>query len=249
MRAMTDIIWEAAGLTDQGCRRSHNEDSILERKDDGIFVVADGMGGHAAGDVASQMLTDAISGMEAIGSFPTLVDRFDDTMIGINRQIRAHADEHFGGKTMGCTLVSMLAANSVGVCMWAGDSRLYQVRDGEMVQISRDHDPLEELVESGAITPEQADEHPDSSVITRAVGGQPELYLDIIAFDVQPDDVYLLCSDGLYREVLRDEIHQILGNEEPVERTAKQLMNLALERGARDNVSVIVTRAHGPGED
>ena len=246
---MTDIVWEAEGLTDQGCRRTHNEDSILTRADDGIFVVADGMGGHAAGDVASRMLTEAVAGMEITGSFPTVVDRFDDAMIEINRQIRRHADEHFGGKTMGCTLVSMLTRGPVGVCLWAGDSRLYLVRDGEMVQISRDHDPLEELVESGAITPEQADEHPDSSVITRAVGGQPELFLDIIAFDVQPADVFLLCSDGLYREVLRDEIHQILGNEEPVERTAKTLMNLALERGARDNVSVIVARSREAGEN
>lgn len=245
---MSDIIWEAEALTDQGCRRSHNEDSILSRAGDGIFVVADGMGGHAAGDVASQMVTDALAGVTTEGSFPTVVDRFDDAMIDINRAIRQHSEEHFGGKTMGCTLISMLSERGVGVCMWAGDSRLYRVRDGEMVQISRDHDPLEELVESGAITPEQADEHPDSSVITRAVGGSPELYLDIIAFDVLPRDVYLLCSDGLYREVLRDEIHQILGNEEPAERTAKTLLNLSLERGARDNVSVIVARAHAVEE-
>ena len=241
---MAELTWEACGLTDQGCRRDHNEDSILERADDGIFVVADGMGGHAAGDVASRMLTDAIEVMDASGSFPTLVDRFDDTMIDINKQIRAHSEEHFEGKTMGCTLISMLAHEAVGVCMWAGDSRLYRVRDGEMKQISRDHDPLEELVESGALTPEEADDHPDSSVITRAVGGQPDLYLDIIPFDIQAEDVYLLCSDGLYREVLRDEIHQILGNEEPVDRTAQTLMNLAIERGARDNVSVIVARSH-----
>ncbi|MEE4302489.1 MAG: protein phosphatase 2C domain-containing protein [Pseudomonadales bacterium] len=246
---MTDFVWEAGALTDQGCRRSHNEDSILSLPDDGIFIVADGMGGHAAGDVASRMVTDAIAEMETVGSFPTLIDRFDDCMIDINRRIRRHADEHFGGRTMGCTLVAMLASGGVGVCMWAGDSRLYLVRDGEMKQISRDHDPLEELVESGALTPEQADEHPDSSVITRAVGGQPDLYLDIIAFDVQPRDVFLLCSDGLYREVLRDEIHQILGNEEPVERTAQALMNLALERGARDNVSVIVARCLETVED
>ena len=245
---MSDIIWEAEALTDQGCRRSHNEDSILSRATDGIFVVADGMGGHAAGDVASQMVTDALASVTTEGSSPTVVDRFDDAMIDINRQIRKHSEDHFGGKTMGCTLISMLCDCGVGVCMWAGDSRLYRVRDGEMVQISRDHDPLEELVESGAITPEQADEHPDSSVITRAVGGSPDLYLDIIAFDVPPEDVYLLCSDGLYREVLRDEIHQILGNEEPAARTAKTLLNLSLERGARDNVSVIVARAHSSEE-
>jgi protein phosphatase len=236
------MMWETCALTDEGKRRSHNEDSILALPDDGIFVVADGMGGHAAGDVASRMVCDAIEAMDTKGTLPQIVDRFDDTVIKANKSIRAHSDEHFEGKTMGCTIISMLASGNVGVCLWAGDSRLYQVRDGEMKQISRDHDPLEELVESGQLTPEQADEHPDSSVITRAVGGQPDLHLDIIAFDIQPDDVYMLCSDGLYREVLRDEIHQILGNEQPTDETAKRLLNLALERGARDNVSVIVVR-------
>jgi protein phosphatase len=239
---MLEMTWETCALTDEGKRRSHNEDSILALPDDGIFVVADGMGGHAAGDVASRMVCDAIEAMDTKGTLPQIVDRFDDTVIKANKSIRAHSDEHFEGKTMGCTIISMLASGNVGVCLWAGDSRLYQVRDGEMKQISRDHDPLEELVESGQLTPEQADEHPDSSVITRAVGGQPDLHLDIIAFDIQPDDVYMLCSDGLYREVLRDEIHQILGNEQPTDETAKRLLNLALERGARDNVSVIVVR-------
>lgn len=201
---MLEMIWETASLTDKGRRRSHNEDAVITRPESGVFVVADGMGGHAAGDVASRMVTESIGAMEVNGSFPRLVDRFEDTMISINKEIRAHSDEHFGGKTMGCTVVAMLARAHVGVCMWAGDSRLYQVRDGEMKQISRDHDPLEELVESGALTPEEADEHPDSSVITRAVGGQPNLALDLIAFEMQPEDVYLLCSDGLYREVLRD---------------------------------------------
>jgi protein phosphatase len=245
---MIEMIWESAALTDKGRKRKHNEDAITALPRDGIFVVADGMGGHAAGDVASRMLTESVATMSCDASFPSLVDRFDDTMIQINRRIRSHADEHFGGKTMGCTVVALLVQGEVGVCMWAGDSRLYRVRDGEMVQVSRDHDPLEELVESGALTPEEADDHPDSSVITRAVGGSPDLHLDIITFDVQPEDVYLLCSDGLYREVDRDEIHQMLGNEEPVDRTADKMMNLALERGARDNVSVIVVRCREESE-
>ena len=246
---MIEMIWESAALTDKGRKRKHNEDAIAALPRDGVFVVADGMGGHAAGDVASRMLTEAVETIGTDVSFPTLVERFDDTMIEINRQIRAHADEHFGGKTMGCTVVAMLVEGEVGVCMWAGDSRLYRVRDGEMVQVSRDHDPLEELVESGTLTPEEADDHPDSSVITRAVGGLQDLHLDIIAFDVLPEDVYLLCSDGLYREVERDELHQMLGNEEPVDRTAGRLMNLALERGARDNVSLIVVRCREESDD
>jgi len=237
---VSEVQCDSAGLTDTGKRRAHNEDAILERPEARLWVVADGMGGHAAGDVASRMLTEALGELDVDGSFPEFVDRVDDALIQINRDIRRHADENFGGKTMGCTVVVMLSAGNVGVCMWAGDSRLYRLRDAVLTQVSRDHDPLEELVERGVLTPDEADDHPDSSVITRAVGGQPELCLDCILFDIKPGDVYLLCSDGLYREVERDEIRDILCNDGSVQDRSQALLDLALERGARDNVSIIV---------
>jgi len=237
---VAELTWESAGLTDTGKRRAHNEDAILARPKACMWVVADGMGGHAAGDVASRMLTETLGELDTGGSFPEFVDRVDDALIRINKDIRSHADENFGGKTMGCTVVAMLTSDRVGVCMWAGDSRLYQLRDGIFTQISRDHDPLEELVERGVLTPEEADDHPDSSVITRAVGGQPDLCLDCILFDIEPGDVYLLCSDGLYREVERDEMRDILLGEDPIHERVQTLLGVALERGARDNVSIIV---------
>lgn len=237
---MSELQWYSAGLTDTGKRRAHNEDAILVRPEAKLWVVADGMGGHAAGDLASRMLTEALAALDAGGSFPELVDRVDDTLMRINRDIRGHADEHFGGKTMGCTVVLMLSSANVGVCMWAGDSRLYRLRGGVLTQVSRDHDPLEELVERGVLTPEEADDHPDSSVITRAVGGQPDLCLDCILFDVEASDLYLLCSDGLYREVERDEMRDILSTSDSVQERTQALLDLTLERGARDNVSIIV---------
>lgn len=237
---MAELQWESAGLTDKGRRRAHNEDAILARPDVGLWVVADGMGGHAAGDVASTMVTESLAELRQDASFPGFVDRVDDALISANHAIRAHSDAHFDGKTMGCTVVSLLVRDRVGVCMWAGDSRLYRLRDATLSQVSRDHDPLEELVERGVLTPEEADDHPDSSVITRAVGGQPDLFLDCILFDLEPDDVYLLCSDGLYREVSRDEMLDVLQQTTPVAERAEALMERALERGARDNVSVIV---------
>ncbi|MCC5888590.1 MAG: serine/threonine-protein phosphatase [Gammaproteobacteria bacterium] len=237
---MSELQWDSAGLTDTGKRRAHNEDAILARPEARLWVVADGMGGHAAGDVASRMLTETLADVDSSGSFPEFVDRVDDALIHINRDIRSHADENFGGKTMGCTVVIMVSSANVGVCMWAGDSRLYRLRQGSLIQVSRDHDPLEELVERGVLTPEEADDHPDSSVITRAVGGQPELCLDCILFDIEPGDVYLLCSDGLYREVERDEMRDILLGSTSVDERAQSLLDLALERGARDNVSIIV---------
>lgn len=246
---MSELQWQSAGLTDTGKRRAHNEDAILARPEAMLWVVADGMGGHAAGDVASRMLTETLAKLETGNSFPEFVDRVDDALIQINRDIRSHADEHFGGKTMGCTVVLMLTAANVGVCMWAGDSRLYRLRNGVLTQVSRDHDPLEELVERGVLTPEEADDHPDSSVITRAVGGQPDLCLDCILFDVEAGDVYLLCSDGLYREVERDEMRDILMEADPVHERVQSLLGLALERGARDNVSIIVAECVASGEE
>lgn len=239
---MAELQWDSAGMTDAGKRRAHNEDAILSRPEVGLWVVADGMGGHAAGDVASRMLTEALAEVDVDGSFPEFVDRVDDSLIELNQAIRRHADAHFDGKTMGCTVVSLLVADRVGVCMWAGDSRLYRLREGTLLQVSRDHDPLEELVERGLLTPEEADDHPDSSVITRAVGGQPDLCLDCILFDVMPGDIYLLCSDGLYREVERDEMREILLDQQPVQDRVEALMTMALDRGARDNVSVIVAQ-------
>jgi len=148
---VSELRWHSAGLTDTGKRRAHNEDAILERRDAKLWVVADGMGGHAAGDVASRMLTEALRSLDAHGTFPEFVDRVEDTLIHVNQDIRSHSDQHFGGKTMGCTVVLMLSAGNVGVCMWAGDSRLYRLRDGVLSQVSRDHDPLEELVERDQI--------------------------------------------------------------------------------------------------
>ncbi len=237
---VAELQWESAAVTHEGKRRPHNEDAVLARPEVGLWLVADGMGGHAAGDVASRMVTEALADVTVDGEFATFVDRVDDALIEINRAIRSHSKAHFSGKTMGCTVVTMLAQANVGVCMWAGDSRLYRVRDGVFTQISRDHDPLEELVERGVLTPEEADDHPDSSVITRAVGGQPELHLDCILFDLAPDDIYLLCSDGLYRELERHEMCEMLLAPDPVEQRVEALLDKSLERGARDNVSIIV---------
>jgi serine/threonine protein phosphatase PrpC len=236
------VQWITASETHPGVRREHNEDAILARDAEGLWVVADGMGGHEAGDVASRMVVDALAALEVKERLADVVDQVDDALLDINLRLRAHAAEHFGGRTMGCTVVGMLVREGAGVALWAGDSRLYRLRDRELVQVTRDHSPLEELVEQGAMTEEEAEKHPDANVITRAVGGQSELCLDIVLFDVQPGDTYLLCSDGLYREVSYAEIGALLAGEDVAE-VVRLLLDLALQRGARDNVSLIVVRA------
>ena len=144
---------------------------------------------------------------------------------------------------MGCTVVVMLARGELGICLWAGDSRLYRLRDGVMTQVSRDHSPLEELIEQGVLTEEEAETHPDSSVITRAVGGQAQLFMDIALIDIKAGDTFLLCSDGLYREIKVAEIRDFLVDaDDDVQSSVDKMMACALERGARDNVSIIVSR-------
>ena len=236
--------WTTAAQTHTGMRRKINEDSILARPDDGLWVVADGMGGHEAGDVASQMVTSAFSALTCEGALASFVDQIEDLLLDINRQLREHASAHFGGRTMGCTVVSMLSRGNAGVALWAGDSRLYRLRGDEFVQITRDHSPLEELLEQGAITDEEAARHPDANVITRAIGGQAELFIDIILFDVADGDIFLLCSDGLYREVEPAEMHDQLASTD-VHTAVAALLELSLARGARDNVSVIASRFDG----
>lgn len=236
------LHWTAAAETHRGMRRQINEDAILVRSEMGLWAVADGMGGHEAGDVASRMVTKSLGSLERDQSLSRFVDDVDDTLIGINRKLRTHASENFEGRPMGCTIVALIAGGRVGVCLWAGDSRLYRLRRGELRQITRDHSPLEEAVDAGLMSATEAAERSESSVITRAVGGQEELHLDIIVFEVEPNDTYLLCSDGLYRELHDEEMLAILTSRS-VEDSVDDLLDCALERGARDNVSIIVSKA------
>lgn len=236
--------WVTAAESHPGMRRKINEDVVLTRPDVGLWVVADGMGGHEAGDVAARMVADSLDAMQCPPGLAAFVDRVEDTLTDINVRIREHSAANFGGRTMGCTVITMLARGRAGIALWAGDSRLYRLREAEFVQVTRDHSPLEDLIEQGVLTEEEASKHPDSNVITRAVGGQNELRLDIAMFDIQPGDTYLLCSDGLYRELSFDEIKALLLTDD-LTASVQALLQLALERGARDNVSIVIARCEG----
>ncbi|VAW56960.1 Protein phosphatase 2C-like, partial [hydrothermal vent metagenome] len=139
----------------------------------------------------------------------------------------------------GSTVVTLGIKENVGVCLWAGDSRLYRLRNEELIQLSRDHSQVEELVQQGFITAEAAQSHPDSNIITRAIGANAELFIDINVFSSQMGDTFLLCSDGLYNMVKTEEIRQIL-LQLPINEAVLALIQKALERGANDNVSVIL---------
>lgn len=244
------ITWSFCCKTDAGRVRKANEDSVFGLSEIGLWAVADGMGGHAAGDVASGMVVNALEQLESKEHswqyLSEMVDAVEDALIDVNARILEYADVMLEQRTLGSTVVSLLIRGKVGLCLWAGDSRLYRYRNHRLQQLSQDHSQVEELVQQGLLRPEEASEHPDANVITRAVGADAELYLDVNAFTVQVGDMFLLCSDGLYNAVELDAAADLF-DQTDVESIAADLMERALENGATDNVSLIVVRGEPGG--
>lgn len=231
-------VWHGAEQTHRGKRRQKNEDAVLARSDSGLWVVADGMGGHALGDLASQSICEALAEIPVVGSLADRVDCIEAEILAVNDALRVHSRVHCDGATIGSTVVTLVADNQVGVVLWAGDSRLYRYRLGRLEQVTRDHNPSFELFETGAMSEAEL-LATDSNVITRAVGSQQELHLDIAVFDIEPHDTFLLCSDGLYREISLDDMRECLSGNSP-QVMADALLEHAMASPARDNISIVV---------
>ncbi len=232
--------WQSAQETHRGNRRKNNEDSVLSRPDVPLFTVADGMGGHMAGDVASQAITDALARLSLGGELSDDVDQVEDALLSVNDELRLHAQNECRGGTVGSTVVTLLAREDVGVVLWAGDSRLYRLRNGRLEQVTRDHNPVSDLLDSGAVSEEEA-LAADTNIITRAVGGQANLSLDVAVFDVDQGDTLLLCSDGLYREVGEEVLSEAMAGED-LDAVADSLLSRCLAGSAKDNVSLVLAR-------
>lgn len=235
---MLQTHWHSSAATHCGAVRNMNEDAFLNRNDDGLWVVADGMGGHDAGEVASEMITASLARLNIEQPLPDVVDALEDTLLEVHQKIRAYSRTHCQGRTMGSTVVSLLLRDKVGVCMWAGDSRLYRYRDHRLQMISDDHSQVNEMRARGMITEEEARNHPASNVITRAVGASETLYVDITLMELRKGDVYLLCSDGLYGAISEGNMVRHLRGQD-MESSTQALIEEALRAGARDNVTVI----------
>ena len=235
------IRWNSAQDTNVGMVREVNEDSIISLPEVQLWAVADGMGGYEAGNVASNMIVKSLGGIINKSSLNEFIDNIEDSLIDVNHRILEYADIMLDGRTLGSTVVSLAIKGHVGVCLWAGDSRLYRFRNNDFIQLSRDHSQVEELVQQGFLTPEEAEVHPDSNVITRAIGASPEVYIDINLFSVQLGDTFLLCSDGLYNMVSKEEMSKTLSCL-PIQEAVDTLIQKALDNGANDNVSVILVK-------
>ncbi len=234
------LHWSSASRTDVGAVRKLNEDSLLDLPELGLWLVADGMGGHAAGDFASGAIVSALAGIPQPGSLGTLVGEVRRRLQTVNRQLSEEARTR-REQIIGSTVVVLLVFGNHGVVIWAGDSRAYLYRRGELIQLTRDHSQVEQLLQLGMLTPDQVEGHPSANVITRAIGVADHLELDSEMFTLAEDDAYLVCSDGLYRELDEDSMKACLALGD-CQRACDALVEGALARRARDNVSVVVVR-------
>lgn len=235
------IVWKTAEATHVGKVREVNEDSILSLPERYLWAVADGMGGYEAGNLASSMVVKSLAAIENQTTLNAQVNSIEDCLLDVNQRIVEYSDIMLDGRTLGSTVVVLNIRGRVGVCMWAGDSRLYRFRNGKLAQLSRDHSQVEEQIQRGILTPEQAQNHPEANVITRAVGASEQLYVDINVFSTQLGDVFLLCSDGLYNQVSELDMAATLSSE-PIDRAVDELIKQALDAGADDNVSTILVK-------
>jgi len=226
------------GVTHPGAVRPRNEDAFVDRADIGLWAVADGAGGHGAGDVASAAVAATLQDLPPGLSAAELLAQVRQRIAGVHAALRAQAEEAGPGRIIATTVVVLLARNGHFACLWAGDSRAYLLRDGHFLRLTRDHSVVQDLVEAGLLPAEEAENHPQANVITRAVGAIGELELDKVKDRIAPGDRFLLCSDGLFKALPEGEIAaQLVAGGGPAE-----LLAAALARGARDNVTAVMIR-------
>ena len=242
------LQFTSVGRTDIGLVRTLNEDRFVDRPSIGLWAVADGMGGHRAGDVASGMLAETLAQVETFGSGYAFLDNVTDAVQRVNRALIAHAAIAAPGAVIGSTVVVLIAYAGYYACLWAGDSRAYLVRGAKIEQITRDHSMVQELIDSGTIGRGEAKTHGRANVITRAVGVSDRLALDTHQGAIHDGDIFLLCSDGLTGLVEDREIAAHLADHS-LEEAADALIALTLTRGAKDNVTLVIVRAEVGSDD
>ncbi len=254
---------KVAAISDIGLKRNINQDAYFCDETHNMFIVADGMGGHKAGELASRLAVDEIKGYllgeEGEDKTPTdtEIDVIDQVKKGIklavhtaNRKIYALARENPEYHGMGTTVVICQLMNDKAVCAHVGDSRIYLLRNGSLMQITKDHSRVQELIDMEKLTEEEAEKYPMKNVITRALGGDAEVEVDITTLDIESSDVMLLCSDGLTSVVPLEEIQKIImhhaGN--PVI-ACKDLIRATHAKGAPDNTTIVLLQGVDFGKD
>ncbi len=241
------IRFLSAGRTDVGKVRALNEDRFVDRPLIGLWAVADGMGGHQAGEVASGLLADALEAVATPESGYAFLDEVQDAVERVNRALVARAAISSPGSIIGSTIVVLIAYAGHYACLWAGDSRVYLLRGRHLEQITRDHSMVQEMLDSGALARRDVKSFGKSNIITRAVGVNDRLALDLHQGPIAGGDIFLLCSDGLTNFVGDGEITELLASHPPAA-AADALIALTLARGAKDNVTAVVVHAQADAD-
>jgi len=233
--------FDCTGRTHVGHKRKLNEDALLNSPEHCLWAVADGMGGHDAGEVASAMVIEALVDLSQGTSFLNRKGKAIGALETVNAALIELAASAGNDRVIGTTVVGLIADADEFCCFWVGDSRAYRVRADEIVQLTRDHSLVQDLVEAGMLEAERAQDHPNANVLTRAVGAAPALRVDTVDGTLRSGDVFLLASDGLTRTVRDDEIQRCLATLD-IEQAADRLIEMALQRGAPDNVTLVIVR-------
>lgn len=238
------ITLEVAALTHVGKVRDHNEDSFGHCLEAGVFVVCDGMGGAAAGEVASRLAVDTV--IERLCAVTSPDDRrraLEESITAANRLVHTQAAQDDSLKGMGTTLVAVAVQDHSALIGHVGDSRCYLFRDGRLTRQTNDHSLVDEQVRLGRMTEQDAERSPLKNVITRAIGTQPSVEAEISELALDPGDILLLCSDGLIREVPEARIAAVLGTSTSLQERCQELIDAANYAGAHDNVTAILIKA------
>jgi serine/threonine protein phosphatase PrpC len=232
------------GVTDTGHVRTKNEDSILVLDDENVWIVADGMGGHHAGDFASQTITNNLSLFKQNFSLDDNILLLEENILNSNSIIRNKSYKLGRNATIGSTVVCVYVWNRFLFTFWAGDSRLYRYRDSRLERLTEDHSYVEELVRMGKIDAREAEAHPAANVVLKAVGIDDQLCMDFEYFELQHGDVYIICSDGLYKDLEEERLAPIIeAHIEDMTELSEALLASALDAGGTDNTSIITMKA------
>ena len=231
------------GVTDTGHVRTKNEDSILVHEDENVWVIADGMGGHHAGDFASQTIANNLSLFKQHASLDDSILLLEENILNSNMVIRKKSLKLGRNATIGSTVVCVYVWKNMLFALWAGDSRLYRYRNSRLERLTEDHSYVEELVRMGKLKACDAEEHPAANVVLRAVGIDEELRIDFEYFELQDEDIFIVCSDGLYKDLEEAKIVPIIERHfDNMSDLAQTLLDASLDAGGTDNTSIITMK-------
>lgn len=235
--------WRSAARTDPGKVRVRNEDAFLDSPQQGLWAVADGMGGHQGGDIASRLIVASLADLPQHGDFGARMNDVRQCLHWLNRRLGQELTVTDGGhdSIMGSTVVALLMGDSRAACIWAGDSRCYLWRGQRLYQLSKDHTLQQQLIDEQGMSVEQAKAQPNCNALTRAVGAAERLRLEVLELEVCPGDAFLLCSDGLYQGLSSDVLGRALSLNAPQD-ALNHLFANALRGVARDNLTAVVLR-------